>query len=163
MNVELAQAAGLAVENGILVDEFAVTSHPDIVAAGDCTSHPNTHYGTRLRLESVPNASEQAKSAAASLCGKQKAYRCLPWFWSDLKMQIAGLSQGYDQIAVRGDRDGGRSFVVFYFKAGTLIAADCVNRPQEFMAARRIIAEGRAVSAEILVNEAITPQSWLGH
>jgi trigger factor len=82
---------------------------------------------------------------------------------NNLKMPIAGLSQGCDQIAVRGDRDGGRSFVVFYFKAGTLIAADCVNRPQEFMAARRIIAEGRAVSAEILVNEAITPQSWLGH
>jgi len=99
-NVELAEAAGLTVNNGIVVDEFARTNDPDIVAAGDVANHPNKLYNLRLRLESVPNAGEQAKSAAASICGKDVAYHALPWFWSDqydLKLQIAGLSAGYDQ------------------------------------------------------------------
>ena len=104
-NTELAEVAGLAIDNGILVNEFAETNDPNIIAAGDCTNHPNQLLGRNIRLESVPNASEQAKSAAASMCGTKKAYSALPWFWSDqfdLKLQIAGLNQGYDQVIIRG-------------------------------------------------------------
>ena len=163
-NVELAQAAGLEVDNGIVVDEYARTQDADIVAAGDCTNHPNGLYNRRLRLESVPNAMEQAKSAAASLCGKQKLYQALPWFWSDqfdLKLQIAGLSRDYDQVVIRGDRDQGRSFVAFYLNDRKLIAADCVNRPQEFMASKRIIAEGIDVDPATLADESITAKELM--
>lgn len=160
-NVELAESAGLTVENGIVVDEFARTNDPDIVAAGDCANHHNSLYDIRLRLESVPNATEQAKSAAASICGKDKVYSALPWFWSDqydLKLQIAGLSQGYDQVVIRGDKDSGRSFVAYYLKEGKLISADCVNRPQEFMFSKKIIQEGLSVDPERLADESIKPK-----
>ena len=154
-NVELAQQAGLEVDNGIVVDACARTSDPDIVAAGDCTMHPSPYYG-RIRLESVPNATEQAKAAAAAICGKDKPYHALPWFWSDqydIKLQIAGLNAGYDQVVIRGQRDAGRSFTAFYLKQGRLVAADCVNRAQEFMVSKRLIAEGVAVDAARLGNE----------
>ena len=157
-NVELAEAAGLAVDNGILVDEYCATSDSDIVAAGDCTNHFNEIYGVRLRLESVPNASEQGKVAASSLCGVSKAYNSLPWFWSDqydLKLQIAGLSQGYDQVFIRGDISQSRSFAAFYFKQGKLISADCVNRPQEFMLSKKLISQGLEIAPERLVDESI--------
>ncbi|MEC8427213.1 MAG: FAD-dependent oxidoreductase [Pseudomonadota bacterium] len=163
-NVELAEAAGLTVENGVVVDEFARTNDPDIVAAGDVTNHPNDLYGIRLRLESVPNATDQAKSAAASICGKDKVYRSLPWFWSDqydLKLQIAGLSQGYDEVVIRGDKDACRSFVAFYLKEGKLISADCVNRPQEFMISKKIISEGLPVDPARLADESIAPKELL--
>ncbi|QHE84152.1 NAD(P)/FAD-dependent oxidoreductase [Hydrogenophaga sp. BPS33] len=141
--VELAQAAGLAVDDGIVVDAHARTTDPAIVAAGDCTRHVSELYGS-VRLESVPNANEQAKSAAAGLCGKDKPYHALPWFWSDqygLKLQIAGLQRGYDQVVLRGDAAQSHSFAAFYLSGGRLIAADCVNRPQEFMVAKRLIQQ----------------------
>jgi 3-phenylpropionate/trans-cinnamate dioxygenase ferredoxin reductase subunit len=147
-NVELAQAAGLKVENGIVVDEFARTSDPRIVAAGDCTFHHNGIYDRWIRLESVQNATDQARVAADTLCGKLAPYRVLPWFWSDqydLKLQIAGLSQGYDEVVTRGDRDSGRSFAAFYLKGGRVIAVDAVNRPPEFMTGKKLITEGLAV------------------
>ncbi|MDH1440424.1 FAD-dependent oxidoreductase [Pseudomonas sp. GD03721] len=156
-NTELAASAGLDVDNGILVDELARTSDPHIVAAGDCTNHPSERYG-RLRLESVPNASEQAKTAAATICGKCKPHQSLPWFWSDqydLKLQIAGLNQGYDQVVIRGDLEHSRSFAAFYLQAGKLIAADCVNRPQEFMLSKRLIASGTIVNTEQLADDSI--------
>ena len=162
-NIELAETAGLDVDNGILVDEFARTNDPDIVAAGDCTNHPNALYGQHLRLECVPNASEQAKSAAASICGKEKEYNTVPWFWSDqydLKLKIAGLSQGYDQVVIRGDKDNSRSFVAFYLKNGKLIAADCVNRPQEFLVSKRLIASGSAVEVARLKDENTAPKDF---
>ncbi|WP_213231130.1 NAD(P)/FAD-dependent oxidoreductase [Caballeronia sp. NK8] len=160
-NVELAQAAGLDVDNGIVVDACARTADPDIVAAGDCSLHPSPYYG-RIRLESVPNATEQAKAAAAALCGKDKPYRALPWFWSDqydIKLQIAGLNAGYDQVVVRGSRDTGRSFSAFYLKSGRLVAADCINRAQEFMQSKRLIAEGIAVDAARLADETFSLKS----
>lgn len=163
-NIELAEDAGLAVENGITVDQYCQTSDADIVAAGDCANQTNVFYGQRLRLESVPNANEQAKVAAAALCGKQKASNPLPWFWSDqydLKLQIAGLSQGYDQIVIRGDKTEGRSFVAFYLKQGVLIAADCVNRPQEFMLSKRLILSTAVVDPQHLADEAIPPKDLL--
>jgi 3-phenylpropionate/trans-cinnamate dioxygenase ferredoxin reductase subunit len=143
-NVELAEAAGLAVDNGIVIDDHGLTSDPDIFAAGDCTSHFLARYDRLLRLESVPSAGEQAKAVAARICDKEKAITALPWFWSDqyeLKLQIAGLNDGYDQIVLRGDPDAGRSFACFYFKQGKMIAADCINRPQEFVFSKRVIGE----------------------
>ncbi|NIB43923.1 FAD-dependent oxidoreductase [Pseudomaricurvus alkylphenolicus] len=163
-NVELAEAAGLEVENGVVVDQYARTNDPDIVAAGDVTNHPNALYDIRLRLESVPNATDQAKSAAASICGNEKVYSSLPWFWSDqydLKLQIAGLSQGYDEVIIRGDKDGSRSFVAFYLKEGKLISADCVNRPQEFMVSKKLIAENISVDPAKLADESIAPKELL--
>ncbi|TLX71309.1 pyridine nucleotide-disulfide oxidoreductase [Pseudomonas nicosulfuronedens] len=142
-NVELAVDAGLEVDNGILVDEFGQTSDSNIYAAGDCSNHPNPLLGRRLRLESVPNALEQARSVAASICGKPKAYASIPWFWSDqyeLKLKMVGLSQGYDQLVIRGTPESD-SFSAFYLKDGSILAADTVNRPPEFMLAKRFIAE----------------------
>ena len=141
-NVELAAAAGLKVENGIVVDEFARTSDHDIVSAGDCTWHYNNLYQRWCRLESVQNASEQAQVAAMTLCGKKKAYDALPWFWSDqydLKLQIAGLSQGYDEVITRGDKESGRSFAAFYLQDDVVIAVDAINKPPEFMIGKRLI------------------------
>ena len=163
-NIELAVEAGLKVNNGIIVNEYCYTSDPNILAAGDCTNHYNKIYQRYLRLESVPNASEQAKSAAASICGNKREYKNLPWFWSDqydLKLQIAGLSQGYDQIVIRGKINNSRSFAAFYFKDKKLIAADCVNRPQEFMLSKKIITKGLTIKPELISNEKNTIKELL--
>ena len=163
-NTELAEEAGIEVDNGIIVDEFCHTNDPNIVAAGDCTNHYNKIYRRRLRLESVPNAGEQGKSAAASICGENKEYKSLPWFWSDqydLKLQIAGLSQDYDQVVIRGDKQKSRSFAAFYFKDGQLISADCVNRPQEFMLSKKLIAEKLTIQPDQLADESIPVKALL--
>ncbi|WP_432470486.1 NAD(P)/FAD-dependent oxidoreductase [Amphritea sp. HPY] len=155
-NVEIAQDAGLEVDNGIIVDEYCLTSDPDIVAAGDCTSHPNALYNQRIRLESVPNASEQGKSAAASICGNKIAYQALPWFWSDqfdVKLRIAGLSQGYDEVVIRGNRHEGREFTAFYLKEGKLIAADCINTAKDFMISKALLSKEIPVTPEALADE----------
>ncbi|POP54470.1 NAD(P)/FAD-dependent oxidoreductase [Zhongshania marina] len=155
---ELAEAAGLEVDNGIVVDEFARTSDHDIVAAGDCTRHYNPIYDTQLRLESVQNANDQAKVAAKTLCGKLEAYRALPWFWSDqydLKLQIAGFSAGFDNVVLRGDATEGRSFAAFYFKGDKLLAVDAINRPKEFMLAKRFLAEGKTADPGRIVDESV--------
>lgn len=147
-NTELAQAAGLACDNGITVDEFARTSDPDIVAAGDVANHPNSFFGRRIRLESVHNAIEQGATAAATLCGKPKAYEQYPWFWSDqydLKLQMVGLSQGYDNIVVRGNI-ADNAFSVFYFQGNTLLAVDAINKPAEHMQAKRILNHKIAIT-----------------
>ncbi|MCB1668292.1 MAG: NAD(P)/FAD-dependent oxidoreductase [Pseudomonadales bacterium] len=156
---ELAEAAGLEINNGIVVNEFAQTSDPDIVSAGDCTFHYNPIYDRHLRLESVQNATDQAKVAANTLCGKLEPYRALPWFWSDqfdLKLQIAGLSQGYDQVVIRGDTSTGRSFAAFYLLDGKLLAVDAINRPQEFMLCRRQLTEIKTVDPARLADESIS-------
>ncbi|MBT5388279.1 MAG: oxidoreductase [Porticoccaceae bacterium] len=154
-NTELASAAALEVDNGILVNEFAQSSHPDIVAAGDCTSHLNPLLRRTLRLESVPNATEQAKAAAASICGLQKQYAELPWFWSDqydVKLQIAGMNQGYTDAIIRGDITS-HSFSVFYIKDTVIIAADCINRPKDFMLAKKLILHNAQIDPVILADE----------
>ena len=138
-NTELAEAAGLDVDNGIVVNDVARTSHPDIYAAGDCTQHPNDLLGRRLRLESVQNAIEQGKAAASDILGTPVAYHQIPWFWSDqydVKLQIVGMSGDHDKIVTRGDLNS-RSFAVFYFKGDQLTAVDAVNRPGEFMVAKK--------------------------
>ena len=147
-NTELAADAGLAVDNGVVVDELARTADPDIVAAGDCTNHPNGLLGYRLRLESVPNAMEQAKTAAATICGLEKPYNAQPWFWSDqyaAKLQIAGMNRGYEKVVLRGEPSTDQ-FVAWYLKGGEVLAADCINSPKEFMAAKKIIANKLAVN-----------------
>jgi 3-phenylpropionate/trans-cinnamate dioxygenase ferredoxin reductase subunit len=139
----LAAAAGLRCENGIWVDEQCQTSDPNIYAAGDCTFHPSVRYGRRLRLESVDNAVEQARTAASNICGKAAVHAHVPWFWSDqydLKLQIAGLSQGYDQTVLRGDPDTSK-FALYYFAQGELIAVDAINSPKDFMTGKKWIAE----------------------
>ena len=154
-NTELAAEAGLQVDNGILVDEYARTSDPDIYAAGDCTNHPNALLGRRLRLESVPNALEQSRVAAANMAGKCKSYASVPWFWSDqyeLKLKMVGLSEGFERLVLRGDPQSD-SFSAFYLKDGKVLAADTVNRPQDFIAAKRLVAEGIAVTAEQLADD----------
>lgn len=154
-NTELAQEAGLAVDNGITVDECAYTSDESIVAAGDCTNHPNGLLGRRLRLESVPNAVEQARTAAATLCGKREAYNVVPWFWSDqydLKLKMVGLAHDYDQLVVRGSTQS-RAFSAFYMKNGVVIAVDTVSRPVDFMIAKKLIAGKVAVDIEKLADE----------
>jgi 3-phenylpropionate/trans-cinnamate dioxygenase ferredoxin reductase subunit len=162
-NTELAQAAGLAVENGIVVDEYTRTSDPDIYSAGDCTNLPSALYGRRLRLESVPNAVGQARTAAAALCGKLRPYDAVPWFWSDqyhLKLQMVGLSQGYDQLVVRGSTDN-ESFAAFYLRRGKLISADAVNRAQEFMVAKHLVANAAAIDPQRLADESIPLKALL--
>ena len=156
-NQELAAASGLAVDNGIVVDAYARTSDPDIVAAGDCARHHNGFLGRSLRLESVPGAQEQARTAAMTLCGAAQAHAAVPWFWSDqydLKLQMVGIADGHDQQVVRGDL-GGDSFAVFYLKDGALISATTVNRPQDFMLAKRLVAGQARVAAEHLADEAV--------
>ena len=154
---ELASAAGLACDNGIVVDEYTRTADPDIHAAGDCTNHPNARLGRRLRLESVQNAVDQARVAAANLCGKPQAYAELPWFWSnqyDLRLQIAGLSQGYDEVFLRGE-PASRSFSVLYVCEGRLVAADTINAPRDHLALRKLIASAAAVEPKRLSDPAV--------
>lgn len=154
-NVELAADAGLDIENGIAVDKYGQTSDPDILAIGDCSSHPNAYAGRRLRLESVPSALEQARSAAALLVGQKKPYNAVPWFWSDqydLKLQMVGLNQGYETVSLRGS-PANRSFLAFYLKDGVVLAADSVSRPQEFMIAKKLVAERIKVDARRLADE----------
>lgn len=154
-NVELAQEAGLEVSDGIVIDGHGQTSHDHIYAAGDCANYFDARYGRRLRLESVPNAVEQAKTVAATICGKDKEISGLPWFWSDqydLKLQIAGLSVGYDEAVLRGDPSVGRDFACFYLNEGRIIAADCVNRPREFMFSKRAVGANLAPQRELLAD-----------
>lgn len=147
-NTELAEFSGLEIGDGIEVNGFCQTSDPDIYAIGDVSHHYNPLYERHVRLESVPNATEQAKVVASHIIGKPKPYSALPWFWSDqfdLKLQIAGLSEGYDNIVVRGDPVGTRSFAAYYFKGDRLLAVDAVNAPRDFMTARMVLSKGRTL------------------
>lgn len=162
-NTELAADAGLSVDNGIVVNQFAQTSHADIVAAGDCTNHPNPLLNRSLRLESVPNATEQAKTAAASLCDIEKPYAQLPWFWSDqydVKLQIAGINQGYTEVVIRGDQTS-RSFTLFYLQGNVLLSAECINRPKDFIVAKKLILQGNDLDPAALSDETIELNSLL--
>ncbi len=137
---ELAEAAGIEVENGIKVDAHGRTSAPGVWAAGDCTSFP--YKGERIRLESVPNAINQAEVIAENMLGAEKPYEAEPWFWSDqydVKLQIAGLNSGYDSIVTR-DRGASKSF--WYYRGDTLLAVDAVKDPRSYMIGKRLISAG---------------------
>lgn len=151
-NIEVAEAAGIECSNGIVVDDHCRTSAPDVYAAGDCTNHPNPLLGRRLRLESVPNAMDQARVASANICGGDKVYAAIPWFWSDqyeLKLQMVGFSADGDTQIVRGDM-AANQFAVFYLKDGAIVAADAVNSPKDFMICKQLI--GKPVDATILAD-----------
>src|SRR5688572_4820977 len=151
-NVELAARAGLPCSNGIVVDALAQTADPHIVAAGDCTNHQPPMLEHRVRLESVPNAIHQAKVAAATLLGTPAPYSEVPWFWSDqyyLKLQISGLSTGYDEVVLRGD-PAARSFAAFYLRAGQLLAVDAINSPREFIAGKKLVASRARIAPDVL-------------
>lgn len=145
-HTRLAEQLGLTCRGGIVVDEAARTSNSTIVAAGDCTVVAHPDHGS-LRLESVQNAIAQARTAAATILGVSAPDAAVPWFWSDqadLKLQIAGLNSGYDDVVVRGEPDT-ESFSVLYYQNGRLISIDAVNSPRDFMAVRRILESGGTV------------------
>jgi 3-phenylpropionate/trans-cinnamate dioxygenase ferredoxin reductase component len=146
-NTELAAAAGLAVDDGVVVDAHMSTSDDDISAIGDCAAYPSTHTGGHVRLESVQNAVDHARCLAARLTGTAEPYTALPWFWSeqfDARLQIAGISAGYDSSVVRGDPAAG-AFSVFCFRGERLVAVESVNRVPDHMAARRLLTAGRSL------------------
>ena len=149
-NVELAAEAGLPVAAGIIVDERLVTADPDISAIGDCALFASPRFGAPLRLESVQNATDHGRCVAARLTGDARDYDGLPWFWSDQgpdKLQIAGLTTGYDQVAVRGNPAEG-SFSVFCYKSGHLVGIESVNRAGDHVFGRRVLVSNRSVTPE---------------
>ena len=153
-NDNLARQAGLRCDDGIVVDEHCRTEDPAIFAAGDCTRHPSRLFNRQLRLESVQNAAGQAQVAAQNLIGTVAIYDEMPWFWSDqfdLRLQIAGLSQGYDQMVVRGDM-GEADFCLLYLRDGKLIAADALNNPREFMVCRQLVRNQARIPVQRLVD-----------
>lgn len=156
-NVELARQAGLAVGNGVAVNQWLQTADENIYAIGDCAEYPNHFSGTRLRLESVQNAADQAQHVAASILGRREPYRALPWFWTDqydVKLQMAGLSAGYDRIVTRGSREA-RRLSAFYFKQNRLIAIDSINRPLDHIIGRKLIAAGSPLTPEQAADESL--------
>jgi 3-phenylpropionate/trans-cinnamate dioxygenase ferredoxin reductase subunit len=149
-NVELAAEAGLPVASGIIVNEQLLTSDPNISAIGDCALFASPRFGGSLRLESVQNATDHARCVAARLTGDAKTYDGLPWFWSDQaddKLQIAGLTTGYDEVVVRGDR-AARSFSAFCYKAGMLVGIESVNRAADHVFGRKLLGMNRSLAAE---------------
>ncbi|MCY3858588.1 MAG: FAD-dependent oxidoreductase [Gammaproteobacteria bacterium] len=160
-NTELASEAGLSVENGIRVNEHCQTEDADIYAIGDCTNHPNPLIDRRLRLESVPNAMEQARVAAANIAGTPTTYASFPWFWSDqydLKLQMVGFASDRDETVTRGNRDS-NAFADFHVKDGVLVGADAINSPRDFMAARQLC--GKSVDREALGDPLVDLRSLL--
>ena len=154
-NQEIAKSAGLTCNNGIVVDEYGRTEDPFIFACGDCTNHPNPSLNKNLRLESVHNALEQAKTVAFSLIGKPKKYDQVPWFWSDQyeeKLQIVGLSEDHDEIVTRGSMAEG-NFMLFYLKKGELIAINSVNNPKEFLISKKLVANKLKISSDVLCDQ----------
>jgi len=158
-NDGLAAEAGIACQDGILVDEFARTSHEGVYAIGDCTRRPVPRYGRMLRLESVPNALEQAKQAAAHLCNKPAPRAEAPWFWSDqydCRLQIVGMAFDVARTVVRGDLSAGK-FAVFHLDADDRVQAiEAVNAPQEFVAGKQLVGAAAVLDPERIADPAVT-------
>lgn len=163
-NAELAKAAGLAVSNGIEVDQHNRTSDPAIYAMGDCCNQHHPRYGLRLRLESVQNALEQAKTVAASILEQPRAHDVLPWFWSDqydVKLQTVGISTGYDQCLTRGEAEPGQPFSAWYFRAGRLVAVDAVNDSRMYAVAGKLLQAGLCPARALIGDSAVTAKMLL--
>ena len=146
-NTELAVEAGIDVANGIVVDRHLLTSDPAISAIGDCAEFPSRHAGSHIRLESVQNAADHGRAVAARIMGADQSYEMVPWFWSDqgdLKLQTVGISTGHDASVMLGDWPS-RSFTILLFRQGRLIATESVNRPGDFMVARKILSDDSRV------------------
>ena len=156
-NIEIAEAAGLAVDNGIVVDDRGRTSHPDIWAAGDVANQPNAFAGRRLRLESYQNAQDQAATVARNLCGADEAYEDSLWVWSDqhdINLQMTGAPESWDSLLWRGDPDGGR-FTVFYMAGGRIVAVNTVNNGREMRPARMLMESGKVVDPAALADMSV--------
>ena len=151
-NIELAEEAGIYCDNGIIVDEFGQTNFKNIYACGDCTNHPNKILNKNLRLESVHNAMEQAKTVASSVMNNPMEYNQVPWFWSDQydhKLQIVGLSGDHDMVTMRGDTNDAK-FMLFYTKDEELIAVDAINNPKEFLISRKLVANKVKIKPKVI-------------
>lgn len=163
-NTELAERAGLIVDDGVVVDAAGRSSDPDIYAIGDCAMHAQHGFLQRkIRVESVPNALEQARAVAASITGRPIPEALAPWFWSDqydLKLQMVGLSDGYEELVIRGKPET-PSFIAFYLKNGVIIAADSVNRFGDFMAAKRLVGERIKIAPSRLADDSVPLKSLL--
>ena len=162
-NVELAEAAGLDVDNGIVVDETGRTSHPDVYAAGDAANHPNPLLGRRVRLESWENAQNQAIAVAKAMLGGEAPYAEIPWFWSDqydANIQLMGMPETWDRTVVRGDRSSGE-FIEFHLKEGRLQGAAAVNNPRDLRLTRRMMTAGRTWDPEALADPTVKLQRLL--
>jgi len=165
-NAELARDAGLAVGNGIVVDSQLQTMPsspmaPRIYAIGDCAEFPSSFTGTRVRLESVQNCVDHAACVARSIAGRPAAYSATPWFWSDqydVRLQMAGLSQGFDQTVLRGDPASAK-FSVLFFASDRLLSVDSINRPADHLAARKLIASGAAITPAQAADESFDLKS----
>ena len=151
-NIELAEEAGINCDNGIIVNEFGQTNFKNIYACGDCTNHPNKILNKNLRLESVHNAMEQAKTVASSLMNNPMEYNQVPWFWSDQydhKLQIVGLSGDHDVVTMRGNTNDAK-FMLFYTKDEELIAVDAINNPKEFLISRKLVANKVKIKPKVI-------------
>ncbi len=151
-NIELAKDAGIYCDNGIIVDEFGQTNFKNVYACGDCTNHPNKILNKNLRLESVHNAMEQAKTVASSVLNNPMEYSQVPWFWSDQydhKLQIVGLSGDHDLVTMRGTINDAK-FMLFYTKDEELIAVDAINNPKEFLISRKLVANKVKIKPEVI-------------
>jgi len=163
-NDGLAKQAGLTVDNGIHVDQSNRTDDPNIYAVGDCCNQFHSIYQIRLRLESVQNAIDQAKTVAASITGQTATTNTLPWFWSDqydVKLQIAGVSTGYDQCLIRGTAEPGQSFSAWYLKSGRLIAVDAINDSRVYAVASKLIPARRRPALNQITDNNFTPKELL--
>ena len=157
-NCDLAREAGLTISNGIAADEFLKTSDPKIFAIGDCVEYPSPFTASRVRLESVQNAVDQAVAVARTITGKPAPYNAVPWFWSDqfdIRLQMAGISAGFDRTVTRGMMET-RKFSVFYFAGPKLVGIDSVNRPADHMAGRKLLAAGKTLTPEQASDETIS-------
>lgn len=162
-NTELAESAGLDIDNGIVVNETGRTSHPDIYAAGDVTNHPNSLLGRRIRLESWENAQNQAINTAKAMMGTEQPYAEIPWFWSDqydANIQMMGLPEDWDETVTRGDRVLGE-FVEFYLKNGEIQGATAINNPRDLRFTRRLMMSGKKFDASALADTDIKLQKLL--
>ena len=160
-NAELARDAGLETGNGIVVDEYLQTSDTPIYAVGDCADHPNPYANARVRLESVQNAADQGRAVAAAIAGRRAKYNAVPWFWTDqfdVRLQMAGLSQGYEDAVTRGNPEA-QKFSVYYFRQSRLIAVDSINRPADHIVARRLLASHAPVTPAQAADESVNLKS----
>ena len=158
VNTELAAVAGIDIDDGIRVDMTTKTNLDNVFAIGDCTNHYNRHYDRFIRLESVQNAVDQAKVAAATICKKEVTYNAIPWFWSDqygIKLQMVGLSDGYDLALVRKENGEEKCFSIWYFSNDKLLAVDAVNNTRAYVYGTKIIKGGQRIDKSKLVDPAI--------
>ncbi|MCB1489204.1 MAG: FAD-dependent oxidoreductase [Bauldia sp.] len=162
-NVELAEAAGLATDNGIVVNDVMETAVPEILALGDCAAFDHWELGRRIRLESVQNAVDQAKTAAKTIVGKPESFREVPWFWSDqgdVKLQMVGLSMNATRSVTRGRPEDG-AFSVFHFDGDRLVAIDSVNRAADHMVGRKLLGAGSSPAPEVCADESFDLKSLI--